>query len=211
MPYASIFVDDSGEFIKDAVATPDPREVPPSFAQPGKEYYSLNQVEDLWKAHMHQGMMMLNSPIPQLKKFSVSGFPRLLRIIIGNGMAPNCTSFHVTRMPMLRVIYIGEDSFTSCLRCDAKNAIAQQDVIRRTPKTFEVIDCPMLEEITIGNGSFADFTQCTLRDLPRLHELTIGSARPEDGYENRSYAFVASEALELRELVALETENDDGW
>ena len=205
VPYATVFLDAAAQFVPESVATPEPREIPPSLAQPGRECFVVEKAEDVMKAHMYQGLLMRGSAIPAMKKFSVSAFPRLLRIVIGNGVAPNCALFQVKRMPELRSIYVGEDSFTTSSRCDAKNAIVLQDAIRKTPKVFEVAESPALEEITIGNGSFADFTQCTLRDLPRLHELTIGSARPEDGYENRSYAFVASEALELRELVALET------
>lgn len=205
VPYATVFLDDAAQFIPEAVVTPAQREIPPSLAQPGRECFVVEKAEDVMKAHMYQGLLMRGNPLSQMKKFSVSSFPRLLRIVIGNGMAPNCAAFQVRGMPELRSIYVGEDSFTASSRCDAKNAIVLQDAIRRTPKVFEVVDCPALEEIVIGNGSFADFTQCTLRDLPRLHELTIGSARPEDGFENRSYAFVASEALELKDLVALET------
>ena len=205
VPYATVFLDAAAQFVPESVATPEPREIPPSLAQPGRECFVVEKAEDVMKAHMYQGLLMRGSAIPAMKKFSVSAFPRLLRIVIGNGVAPNCASFRVKGLPKLRRIFVGEDSFSECLRCDAKNAIAMQEAIRKTPKTFEVIDCPALEAICIGNGSFADFTQCSLRGLPRLHELAIGTARKQDGYENRSFAFCVSQSLELRQLDSLES------
>lgn len=204
-PSSAVFLDAAGAFIPEALATPEPREIPPSQAQLGKECFELTRAEDLMKAHMFQGLALLRDPLLALTRFHVDVFPRLQRIVVGNGVGPNCASFRVKGLPKLRRIFVGEDSFSGCLRCDAKNAIAMQEAIRKTPKTFEVIDCPALETICIGNGSFADFTQCSLRGLPRLHELAIGTARKQDGYENRSFAFCVSQSLELRQLDSLES------
>ena len=99
-----------------------------------------------------------------LKKFELSNYPYLKRIVIGGNCFVNVKTFRIDGLNRLKTIKIGSSSFTQ-----KKN---QGD----ESKSFHILNCESLESIEIGYYSFSDFAgDFELKNLPQLQSIQIGT------------------------------------
>ena len=99
-----------------------------------------------------------------LKKFELSNYPYLKRIVIGDDCFVNVKIFRIDGLNQLKTIKIGNNSFTQ-----KKN---QGD----ESKSFHILNCESLQSIQIGKFSFSDFAgDFELKNLPQLQSIQIGS------------------------------------
>lgn len=84
-------------------------------------------------------------------------------------------------LPVLKTLKIGNDCFTPCRRtettCVRSNDYGTKVVYTR--KQFLVVNCPMLESLTIGKGSFQDCFELRLEKLDSLTSCEIGDLAEE--------------------------------
>lgn len=97
--------------------------------------------------------------------FSVSNVDKLDRIIIGNKCFRYVEIFILERLPSLKYLVIGSNSFTQ-----AGNSYAENK-----SRSFYIINCTMLISIEIGPNSFSDYAgDFVLQNLPALQIIMIG-------------------------------------
>ena len=60
---------------------------------------------------------------------------------------------------------------------------------------FYLKDCPMIQELRIGSGSFVDYSVCVIQNVPSMGVIEMGSA-----YSEGNNFFFAS--LELRSTTS---------
>lgn len=117
--------------------------------------------------------------------------PNLLYICIGSNAMKTSSPFAVdgkeasiskSRIPKLKGIYVGSYSLTQ--------STENQRPTRRSEKKFEVKELPSLEEVIIGRGSFGDFTDFDMEDLPSLKTLKIGVIENSTSYHSDNFYWV---------------------
>lgn len=110
---------------------------------------------------------------------SLQRYIQLQSFKVGNYCFRDVTHLLIKNMPCLTDIIIGESSFTMC------EGYCGKDI----KKTFKVMDCPVLKQITIGRYSFSDFAGAfLLKNLPKLTDLTIGvSNKPSANFYHADF------------------------
>ena len=94
--------------------------------------------------------------------FDFKLLPNLQRLKVGDKCFKHVTVVELIGMKQLKRVEIGDHSFTpdSCW----------------SPRQgcFRLKDCPLLEELTIGDYSFSYYSVCEMENLPSLRVLEIG-------------------------------------
>ena len=90
--------------------------------------------------------------------------PHLEVLMIGNNCFSSLSKLYFKGMNNLKRITVGSDCFMQLFPCCSRCPDAH----------FRVVDCPQLQSIEIGNGSFHEYGNCELCNLPSLEELKIG-------------------------------------
>ena len=112
-----------------------------------------------------------NNTFNQLLSFSLAArFGSLTSIVIGDECFGTVRSFIITGLIQLKSIVIGNKSFTY-----AKT----DDTIKRSNRndgTFQIVKCPKLRSIRIGDYSFSDYRIFEWNNLPSLKTVTIGNS-----------------------------------
>ena len=112
-----------------------------------------------------------NNTFNQLLSFSLAArFGSLTSIVIGDECFGTVRSFIITGLIQLKSIVIGNKSFTY-----AKT----DDTIKRSNRndgTFQIVECPKLKSIRIGDYSFSDYRIFEWNNLPSLKTVTIGNS-----------------------------------
>ena len=93
-------------------------------------------------------------------KLDFSRFGNVERIHIGSYSFRNVLSFTIHRLPRLKEIIVGCDSFTSR---------------QKTGNVFCVKKCKGLKELKIGRGSFSKYSVCEITKLDELEVIEMGT------------------------------------
>ena len=94
-----------------------------------------------------------------------SRFTQVTSITIGDDSFENLTEFRIDGMNRLKTITIGKNSFTSTLN---SNGFDEQ-------RSFEILNCPELESVTIDDYSFSDCASTfEIRSCPNLVSIQLG-------------------------------------
>ena len=98
----------------------------------------------------------------------LSGLVRLKRIVIGNECFGMVRVFELDGLGELESMVIGEKCFTY--------AKTQEDIWHtvRTDGFYQIVNCPKLKSIQIGDYSFGDYHSFELNNLPSLQSIFIG-------------------------------------
>ncbi|KAK8831678.1 hypothetical protein WA577_004993, partial [Blastocystis sp. JDR] len=67
-------------------------------------------------------------------------------------------------------------------------------------RSFQVKNCERLKELAVADGSFRDFCECVIENLPSLEVLSIGNAN-----SYRAIGCFQDSLLELRNLPSLKS------
>ena len=110
----------------------------------------------------------------------LSSMKRLKRVIIGNSCFENVDVVRLVGLRQLEQVEIG-------MNCFSKKSTPYMNPDRH----FYLKDCPMMQELRIGSGSFVDYSVCEIESVPSLGVIEMGSA-----YSGGNNFFFAS--LELR-------------
>ena len=122
-----------------------------------------------------------------LLRFTLSDYPNLKTIDIGDDCFINVQRFEIDRLSGLKSLTIGSNSFTQ-----KKNNYGNNQ-----SKSFHILNCESIESIKIGEYSFSDFAgQFELKNLPFLQSIQIGSLN------SASYNFYSS-SLEIESTKIL--------
>ena len=101
----------------------------------------------------------------QFKGFTLSSYPNLKTIEIGDECFYYVKTFRINRLKRLKTIKIGNKSFTQ-----KKNSSGDDE-----SKSFHILNCESLESIQIGEYSFSDYAgEFELKNLPQLQSIQIG-------------------------------------
>ena len=101
-----------------------------------------------------------------LKRINTRFLPKLEVLRIADESVPNAIEFLLENMEHLRTVDIGKSCFVK----------SSND----STHSFRIANCPLLETIAIGPHSFCDYSDAfELKNLPKLHSLTIGTIGEE--------------------------------
>ena len=110
----------------------------------------------------------------------------LKRVIIGNNCFKNVDVVRLVGLKYLEQVEIG-------MNCFSRKSTPYMNPDRH----FYLKDCPMIQELRIGSGSFVDYSVCEIERVPSLGVIEMGSA-----YSGGNNFFFAS--LELRSTTAIQ-------
>ena len=116
----------------------------------------------------------------------LSSMKRLKRVIIGNSCFENVDVVRLVGLKYLEQVEIG-------MNCFSRKSTPYMNPDRH----FYLKDCPMIQELRIGSGSFVDYSVCEIERVPSLEVIEMGSA-----YSGGNNFFFAS--LELRSTTAIQ-------
>lgn len=102
----------------------------------------------------------------ELGSVDFSGIINLSTILVGNNAFKNTKKVSFKGMKNLRSITIGVDSFSPVFSGVIPNDPAHPEL--------NIVNCPQLQQIKLGPGSFACYTTANIKYLPRLQILQIG-------------------------------------
>ena len=129
---------------------------------------------DFHQAHCYlRELVIANNMLNNLSVLNLESFRYLEQLEVGRHSLRQCTSFVIAKLSRLQSIRIGEYSFTS-YDTSLDLLLSESSRILSRPKSLEIENLAVLEEVRIGKGSFSDFSSCTFRNLPSLKTLTIG-------------------------------------
>lgn len=113
----------------------------------------------------------------QNKELSFGRFSNLKRLEVGNNCFSTVEIFAVDGLPNLEYVVVKNNSFTK------PNFVT---TVKDVNRHFYVKSCPKLKEVTIGRGSFEDYSSCEFENVPSLEVLEIGDRM--DSSESFLYA-----------------------
>ena len=116
----------------------------------------------------------------------LSSMKRLKRVIIGNSCFENVDVVRLVGLKCLEQVEIG-------MNCFSRKSTPYMNPDRH----FYLKDCPMIQELRIGSGSFVDYSVCEIESVPSLGVIEMGSV-----YSEGNNFFFAS--LELRSTTAIQ-------
>ena len=91
-------------------------------------------------------------------------FTELEELEIGDNSLQTITEFHLRNMDRLRVIEIGKNSMTKSVNKGGYDASC----------SFQLVHCPSIEEISIGDYSFSDYASVEIRNCSNLVSIELG-------------------------------------
>ena len=103
---------------------------------------------------------------PRFILLDMSRFGELKVLEIGDDCFSYVNQFKLIGMKKLESVVIGERCFTKC-----KNG-CRSDPRRR----FHLTNCHSLKTLKIGHYSFSDYSVCGIREVPALEEIQIGNS-----------------------------------
>lgn len=131
--------------------------------------------------------------------FSLHEMPNLQEVVIGNNSCINVRCFTVVDLPQLESLLIGKDSFTKCDHVANKPwDHTNPDRIRTEHRILVVTECQNLRMISIGMGSFSDYSSVMIDKLDSLTSLILGDAEKTGYYERASMFGYFCEEFELK-------------
>ena len=110
----------------------------------------------------------------------------LKRVIIGNNCFKNVDVVRLVGLKCLEQVEIG-------MNCFSRKSTPYMNPDRH----FYLKDCPMMQELRIGSGSFVDYSVCVIQNVPSMGVIEMGSV-----YSEGNNFFFAS--LELRSTTAIQ-------
>ncbi len=110
----------------------------------------------------------------------------LKRVIIGNNCFKNVDVVRLVGLKYLEQVEIG-------MNCFSRKSTPYMNPDRH----FYLKDCPMMQELRIGSGSFVDYSVCVIQNVPSMGVFEMGSV-----YSEGNNFFFAS--LELRSTTAIQ-------
>ena len=110
---------------------------------------------------------------PTYTTFDFSRFTELEKLEIGSLSFMNVTTFQLKNMSKLKVFSVEEDSFSRQQRIGW-----DQQLGYNPEQKCSICNCPQLEMVNIGPGSFSGFSGgVELTALPSLTTLVIGNVK----------------------------------
>ena len=127
---------------------------------------------------------------PLYTVFDFSRFEELEQLVISNDSFLYVQTFMINGLNSFKILKIGSNCFT-------KEKLKHEN---DPDRSFHIVNCPLLETIDIGSGSFVDYGgEFELSNLPSLLTLSIG-ALEEDSY---NFFSCQSFALKSDSLISL--------
>ena len=120
-----------------------------------------------------------------LNTLDLARFQSLQTIEIGSDCFGSAQTFTIDGLNRLKTIKIGSNSFTQVKQAEW-DPLSYSEAVNRCiqSKSFNILNCELLESIEIGEYSFVDFAgDFELKNLPQLQSVQIGSVG------NRSWNF----------------------
>ena len=120
-----------------------------------------------------------------LNTLDLARFQSLQTIEIGSDCFGSAQTFTIDGLNRLKTIKIGSNSFTQVKQAEW-DPLSYSEAVNRCiqSKSFNILNCELLESIEIGEYSFVDFAgDFELKNLPQLQSIQIGSVG------NRSWNF----------------------
>ena len=133
------------------------------------ELRSLSQL-NCYLRHVVIGDNALNT----IRTLNLDALRYLETLEVGNRSCRQCHTVIISHLSLLRTIQIGDYSFTQ-YDTSLDLLLSESKSILDAKKSLHMENLHSLEEITIGNGSFSDFSQITITDMSVLQVLTFGS------------------------------------
>ena len=131
-----------------------------------------------------------------LNDFDISLFLNLEELIIGNDCFSNVNEFNIDGLNHLKLVKIGNNSFTLLNSGEWDNDIANNEF-----RSFSILNCIELESIEIGSFSFSDYAGgFELFNLPKLSTIKIG----EIGRDSSNFYSSSFEIKDLPHLNSIE-------
>ena len=149
---------------------------------------SLSQL-NCYLRHVVIGDNALNT----IRTLNLDALRYLETLEVGNRSCRQCQTVIISHLSLLRTIQIGDYSFTQ-YDTSLDLLLSESKSILDAKKSLHMENLHSLEEITIGNGSFSDFSQIKITDMSVLQVLTFGSC-----------CFFYTESLQLCNLLLLST------
>ena len=113
-------------------------------------------------------------------------FTQLKELVIGDDCFMNVNEVNLIGLNALESVTIGRNSFTQ-----SKGGYPSS---QNPNRHFSLKNCPNIRELTIGSGSFSDYSVCEIENVPSLEVIEMG------GLNDNSYGFYYS-SLELKSIT----------
>ena len=127
---------------------------------------------------------------PLYTVFDFSRFEELEQLVISNDSFLYVQTFVIDGLNSFKILKIGSNCFT-------KEKLKHEN---DPDRSFHIVNCPLLETIDIGSGSFVDYGgEFELSNLPSLLTLSIGTL------EEDSYNFFSCQSFALKNLCSLKS------
>ena len=123
---------------------------------------------------------------PSVTELDLTKYPNLKRITIGDDCFMNVNEVNLIGLNALESVTIGRNSFTQ-----SKGGYPSS---QNPNRHFSLKNCPNIRELTIGSGSFSDYSMCEIENVPSLEVIEMG------GLNDNSYGFYYS-SLELKSIT----------
>lgn len=149
---------------------------------------SLSQLH-CYLRHVVIGDNALNT----IRTLNLDSLRYLETLEVGSRSCRQCRTVNLSNLSLLRSLQIGDYSFTQ-YDTSLDLLLSESKTILDMRKSLRLESLHALEDISIGDGSFSDFSHITVADMSVLQVLTIGSC-----------CFFYAKSLQLRDLLLLST------
>ena len=129
-------------------------------------------------------------------KLDFSRFGSVEQIRIGSYSFRNVLSLTIHRLPQLKEVKVGCDSFTS---------------LQKTGNVFCLKNCKGLKELKIGHGSFSKYSACEISNLDELEVIEMGTLEAGGPFSSASLKLKSAHFFAALMNRPTEGENPAVW
>ena len=149
-------------------------------------------------------LVVANNSLNTIQSINLSVFCLLQRFIVGDNCCRKCKRLLIAHNNALTTIIIGNYSFTTHGN-SLELLLSDSNAILRKRKAFLIRDLPRLEILQIGVGSFSDYCEFSVTDVPQLISIGIGRSGQQEKQIGISCCFFYCSRLFLKELPQIKT------
>lgn len=150
-----------------------------------------------------QELVISDNGLPSVQELNLDVCRYLQVLVVGSNACQHCTSFTVTHLSRLCSITIGKNAFSQ-YGSRLELLLAESETILHQQRSCVFRDLCALTYITIGEGSFSDYSSFTIEHTPKLHSLQIGLASSGAKRVTPSCCFFYATVLGVEDMDSLE-------
>ena len=149
-------------------------------------------------------LVVANNSLNTIQSINLSVFSLLRRFIVGDNCCRKCRRLLLAHNSALTTILIGDHSFTTHGN-SLELLLSDSNAILRKRKAFLLRDLPRLEILQIGVGSFSDYCEFSITEVPKLISIGFGRSGQQEKQIGISCCFFYCSRLFLKEMPQIKT------